>query len=454
MAISFNLPGIPAQIRGTPEEAGAVPDLGQAMIQGFRSNIENVQGYPRQLAQQLLSNQLANKIRGVEAQYAEPMAKEDLQSKLLQNKYYPRMQESTLATAGLNRDLLKRQLAAQDLDIELRNRFNNLVRSGQYAPPSGQLATEQNVPQQEFQGVPFRAPEQQPSQLQSKIQTGISKPNEIIVAQGNPNLYGLDDALEQDPFLKKLAKQQGFEKSVTFKQNPNTGETIMQTILPSGKTIFESIQVGKTPGEVRFEEKEAEQRAKSVQESSDLMRNIQDVNDNLDSAIDTFVKNVESMNVVGKLNKPSTELFGTPEQKQLLGQLESSFGNIVVAVGSNIKGPMTGGERALINQMKPNTNEPVDIAIAKMQTLREANEIAYQREKIYAEAIRNGIPQDRAREIAREKVSLAPVRAHYDQILATTKARSLAKTPLPKDKQERMKQFSNQDLYRIWKGGK
>ena len=74
MAIAFNLPGIPSQIRGTAEEAGAVPDLGQAMMQGFRSNLENVQGYPRQLAQQLLSNQLRNKILGVQEKYAEPMA--------------------------------------------------------------------------------------------------------------------------------------------------------------------------------------------------------------------------------------------------------------------------------------------------------------------------------------------------------------------------------------------
>ena len=35
MAIGFNLPGIPGQIRGTAEEAGAVPDLGQAMIKGL-----------------------------------------------------------------------------------------------------------------------------------------------------------------------------------------------------------------------------------------------------------------------------------------------------------------------------------------------------------------------------------------------------------------------------------
>lgn len=451
MAINF-----PTMPKFTPEEAGALPDLQQAIMQGL-GNYMQLQTQPKQMAQEFLSNQLANKIKGIQAQYAEPQAQASLQSQLLQNKYYPRMQESTLATAGLNRDLLKRHMAAQDLDIELRNRFNNLIRSGQLGQ-AGQAGAQQNIPenapQQDFQGIPFRAPEQQPTGLKSRIQEGMARPNEVVVAAGNPNLYAIDTALEQDPFIKKYAKQLGFEKNVTFKQNPNTGETIMQTILPSGRTTFESIQVGKTPGAVRFEEKEAEQRAKSVQESSDLMRSIQDVNDNLDSAIDTFNQNIESLNVVGKLNKPATELFGTPEQKQLLGQLESNFGNIVVSVGANIKGPMTGGERALINQMKPNTNEPVDIALAKMQTLREANEIAYQREAIYADAIRNGVPQDKARELARQKVSLAPVREHFNKILATTKARSLAKSPPSKEKQEALKGYSNEDLFRIWRGGK
>lgn len=108
MAIGFNLPGIPGQIRGTPEEAGAVPDLSQAMIKGFRNNVENVQGYPRLLAQKLVSNQLANTINRATAKYAEPMAKTsydqalaNLQHQGLINQYYGRIQESNLRGQGL-----------------------------------------------------------------------------------------------------------------------------------------------------------------------------------------------------------------------------------------------------------------------------------------------------------------------------------------------------------------
>lgn len=69
MAINF-----PTMPRFTPEEAGAMPDLQQAIMQGL-GNYMQLQTQPRQMAQDFLAKQLANKISGVQAQYAEPMAK-------------------------------------------------------------------------------------------------------------------------------------------------------------------------------------------------------------------------------------------------------------------------------------------------------------------------------------------------------------------------------------------
>jgi hypothetical protein len=146
MAIGFSLPGIPGQIRGTAEEAGAIPDLGQAMMQGFRSNIENIQGAPRLLAQQLVSNQLANTINRAKAKYAEPMAKTgyeqalaDLQNRNLINQYYPRMRESELKSAGLSQahqqmvnqfypDLIKSQLSGAALTQDQQRMVNEQLR--------------------------------------------------------------------------------------------------------------------------------------------------------------------------------------------------------------------------------------------------------------------------------------------------------------------------------------
>lgn len=95
MAIAFNLPGIPGQIRGTPEEAGALPDLQQAIMQGFGGGLQ-MQYAPKQMAQDFLAKQLANKMAGVQAQYAEPMAQASLQQKLMEQQFYPQLQQARL----------------------------------------------------------------------------------------------------------------------------------------------------------------------------------------------------------------------------------------------------------------------------------------------------------------------------------------------------------------------
>lgn len=153
MAIGFNLPGIPGQIRGTAEEAGAVPDLGQAMMQGFRSNLENVQGYPRQLAQQLLSNQLANTINRAKAKYAEPMAKTaydqalaNLQHQGLINQYYGKMQESALRGQGLSQ--AHQQMINQQLGYNLERQkyyqdlWRQAIQSGYTEDQAHQVASQ------------------------------------------------------------------------------------------------------------------------------------------------------------------------------------------------------------------------------------------------------------------------------------------------------------------------
>jgi hypothetical protein len=69
MAINF-----PTMPRFTPEESGALPDLQQAIMQGL-GNYMQLQTQPKQMAQDFLAKQLTNKMKGIEAQYAEPMAK-------------------------------------------------------------------------------------------------------------------------------------------------------------------------------------------------------------------------------------------------------------------------------------------------------------------------------------------------------------------------------------------
>lgn len=90
MAINF-----PTMPRFTPEEAGAMPDLQQAIMQGL-GNYMQLQTQPKQMAQDFLAKQLANKMSGIQAQYAEPMAQASLQQKLMEQQFYPQLQQARL----------------------------------------------------------------------------------------------------------------------------------------------------------------------------------------------------------------------------------------------------------------------------------------------------------------------------------------------------------------------
>jgi hypothetical protein len=77
MAINF-----PTMPKFTPEEAGALPDLQQAIMQGL-GNYMQMQTQPKQMAQDFLAKQLSNKMLGTQAQYAEPLVQAQI-SKALQ----------------------------------------------------------------------------------------------------------------------------------------------------------------------------------------------------------------------------------------------------------------------------------------------------------------------------------------------------------------------------------
>jgi hypothetical protein len=114
MAIGFNLPGIPGQIRGTAEEAGGMPDLQQAIMQGFGGGLQ-MQYAPKQMAQDFLAKQLANKMAGVQAQYAEPMAEASLQQKMMEQQFYPQLQQAKLGLLEAQKQAALKPSVAEQL---------------------------------------------------------------------------------------------------------------------------------------------------------------------------------------------------------------------------------------------------------------------------------------------------------------------------------------------------
>jgi hypothetical protein len=141
MAIGFNLPGIPSQIRGTAEEAGALPDLQQAIMQGFGSGLQ-MQYAPKQMAQDFLAKQLSNKMLGTQAQYAEPEAQAKLrllEAQRAKALRAPVEKLGTYASALKDVKFVENQYGKDSIEAQqARNYAQNLSRSG--GAKSGKLS--------------------------------------------------------------------------------------------------------------------------------------------------------------------------------------------------------------------------------------------------------------------------------------------------------------------------
>lgn len=110
MAINF-----PTMPRFTPEEAGAMPDLQQAIMQGL-GNYMQMQTQPKQMAQDFLAKQLSNKMLGTQVQYAEPEAQAKL--RLLEAQRAKAMQPSMTGLSPLEKAFMGQERIQQRYGAE------------------------------------------------------------------------------------------------------------------------------------------------------------------------------------------------------------------------------------------------------------------------------------------------------------------------------------------------
>lgn len=132
---------------------------------------------------------------------------------------------------------------------------------------------------------------------------------------------------------------------------------------------------------------------------------------NQNVALDQMIKlsnDPEFMNVTGPVQSFLTKWSGTPEQQQLLGQLQSSSGEITLQIAPSLKGAFTGKDQTLLNGIKanPKTDFP-DVFIGKLKAQKLVNNILEKRQELSAGYIRAGMPADKAIKKATDQTPIA-----------------------------------------------
>lgn len=99
------------------------------------------------------------------------------------------------------------------------------------------------------------------------------------------------------------------------------------------------------------------------------------------------------------------KIKGTPEQKQLIGDLESYSGEIYVDMSSKFKGAFRIGEQALVKNMKVNPEDSLDVAVGKIGSMQAINQLIMERSRIAADLIEKGVPKSIAIEMADKQIN-------------------------------------------------
>jgi len=271
------------------------------------------------------------------------------------------------------------------------------------------------------QGQPSQAPYQASpeEQLAQDIQ---SQPQVQEQEQPQPQskLSRVDQQWKNNPLIRAQAKKYFPNAGEKTEWNKATGELIKITTYPSGKTETEVIPAGMTAEQLEREKGFAKSDVDKYDAMGERVAAGENMQTNYDYINETVAGNEQLFDDnIGPLRNKVVKLLGSEEAQTLLGELETSLGNIMLETSKGVKGAFTGKDQAMINKVKPTLNDTPSVFRGKMKALTEIHRVTQERNMLAMDLIRNHNTQPaKAMEMARAAIEM-------DVKGVTDKARSL-----------------------------
>lgn len=161
--------------------------------------------------------------------------------------------------------------------------------------------------------------------------------------------------------------------------------------------------------------KKVEEYEKTISSATMSQVTLDEINDIL--ASDTF-KDLRTNDFLGASELKWFETFGTPQQKEQIGALNTYMGNIIKDASRDFKGTFRSGEQGLLNSMKPNPSDTLSAMKGKAAALSYLNQTLLQRSELEARFMRD----DRmsyldAKMAADQVIKPDEIKENIDQIL-------------------------------------
>lgn len=352
---------LPQTQKLTAADMGAF-DLGAAISSGLNNaaKFQEARFKPQSMQEQLLGQQLQNKIQGVNAKYAERNAQAGLD-----------MQNANLGLLPYKQALLEAQARSAGSAADKSNFMQKMIGQilGNQAPGQAQIVNQpQETPNQEpqesigaqqnLQQSPAMQPQQQAAQEPQQKTKDISYPQAALMTKmlgmGEPKIIDVDG--------RKLAV-----------------------------TPFGNIPIA--TGQTEFQKKLSGEDAKRLSSIEESYANAQQSKDTLEELGNLMsTPDFEQMRlhpIAGKYEMIAYSKFGTPKQQELAAKYMTYTGQIIKDAARDFKGQFRVGEQALLNSMKPSLGDTATAAKAKTQALYKLVDTLTKRSELTSNNMRN-----------------------------------------------------------------
>jgi hypothetical protein len=401
--------------------AGDFPIVPNQFMPSFNQGAQSAQGMMQggidlaKLPQQLKYLQIQNALNEYKRQQASAEAPYYGKMALANLQQAQALPQETLSRAGLSRaqtneinQLLPYETQSKKLDVQKAIIANNLMKQILGQGNNNNNSTS-NIPNTTVSnqspsiiGASNVLPQSSFNNISSIQNKNNSLPSPNMNASPNNLSYAQSAIASQ---LLGLPKPQ-------LQQIPGTGQ--ISAITPFGNI---PVAQGLTAKEEAEQKGLGKYYAQSYGNYSDAAKGFQNQNVALDNLI-ALKNNPDFYNVTGPVQSFLTQWAGTPEKQQLLGQLQSSSGEIALQVAPILKGAFTGRDQNLINNIKANpTTDFPEVFIGKLMAQKLVNNVLEKRSELAAQYIENGMSPLKASKLATEQTPIDQFKEQVNKLV-------------------------------------
>jgi len=385
-----------------------------------------------------------------EMQYAPQMNTAKMQQMQLQNQ-----------GLGIGNQLDAQKLKMAQADADRRRAFMTMLQGGssgssssQPSSPYAPSAPTAGSPASSMMGGPNQAPNNSVMPpINQGARYGQSSPNPMIMNGGmqpgqqpaqavNPQLpsQGMGtsqqapnsqpsqmDRIDQmylDPTTRgqfgDIWKQQFPNVGEQIFNDPTTGQLVIATKLPSGRVDVKTQQAGPTAEQTAFSKERGKGDAalynSALAQNQQLSKSSVAIDGILNQLNDPIMKEI-----IGPTKQSLvTQFFGTPEQKDKLGEFKSNAGTAYTDLMQSLKGTgsISDKEGDSFKEIKPNTNDSPEIVVGKVRASKIVSTFANQRNSAFLNNMDKGMSSRAALELAEKQVPLSKVKDDINNIMA------------------------------------